>query len=276
MLKRLLATTAALTLMAGMAEARLQLSIGVGATTFTCFDGQLSCDVSGGANNLLTIDQTINGAFVQLTLAQSTFGAQNTLQLSSSNIENTTATPLTVTLLASDTGFTSPVSFVNDSGSLTFNANVGAPNSTLSFFADVNDAQGANPNNTPGTLLESVSGHATTDPDSFAGSNIASFDASAPFSMTEGASLVLRADGSVTGFNQSMTTGVPEPSTWAMLVAGFSLMGLVGARSALAAAGDLVCGRGGRICVSGRFGRTRRFVFLYSDCVDVCIDFCLN
>ena len=31
------------------AAARLQLSIGVGASTFTCFDGQLSCDVSGGA-----------------------------------------------------------------------------------------------------------------------------------------------------------------------------------------------------------------------------------
>ena len=39
--------------------------------------------------------------------------------------------------------------------------------------------------------------------------------------MTEGAALVLRSGGSVTGFNQSMTSGVPEPSTWAMLVVGF-------------------------------------------------------
>ena len=230
MLKRFLASAAALALTAGAAHATLQLSIGVGGGVFSCADGELSCDQSGGAKNLLVIDQTINGAFVQLTLTQSTFGAHNTLQLSSSNIENTTATPLTVTLLASDTGFDAPASFINNSGSLTFNANVGAPNSTLSFFADVLDRQGANPTNTPGALLESVSGHALTDPDSFSGSRLAAFDASAPFSMTEGASLVLRADGSVTGFNQSMETGVPEASTWAMLACGFGLMGLFGLR----------------------------------------------
>ena len=44
--------------------------------------------------------------------------------------------------------------------------------------------------------------------------------------MTEGAALALRADGSVTGFNQAMETGVPEPSTWAMLVVGFIGLGV--------------------------------------------------
>ena len=230
MLKRFLVSAAALALMAGGAQARLQLTINVGASTFTCFDGQLSCDVSGGANNLLTIDQTVGGAFVQLTLAQSTFGKVNELQLSSSNIENTGVTPITVRLLASDTGFAGPASFINNSGSLTFNANVGAPDSTLAFFADAGDVQGANPLNTPGSLLESVSGHALTDPDSFAGSRIASFDALGPFSMTESAALVLRSGGSITGFNQAMESGVPEPSTWAMLLAGFGLLSIVGIR----------------------------------------------
>jgi hypothetical protein len=91
---RLLLTTALFGALATPAAARLQLSIGVGASTFTCFDGQLSCDQSGGANNLLTIDQTINGAFVQLTLAQSSFGKINELQLSSANILNETGVPL--------------------------------------------------------------------------------------------------------------------------------------------------------------------------------------
>ena len=181
---------------------------------------------SGGANNLLTIDTTVGGAFVQLTLTQSTFGLHNSLQLSSSNIENTLGAPITVTLLASDTNFAEPVTFINNSGSLTFNANVGAPDSTLAFWADVANAQGANPSNTPGALLESVSGHALTDPDSFSGSRIAAFIAGAPFSMTEGAALALRGGGSVTGFNQSMTSGVPEPSTWAMLALGFGFMSL--------------------------------------------------
>jgi hypothetical protein len=226
----LVAASVAAMAAASPVEARLQLSIGAGGSTFTCFDGQLGCDQSGGANNLVVVDTTIGGAFVQLTLTQSTFGKLNELQLSSSNIDNLTATPLTVTLLASDTNFVSPVSFINNSGSLTFNSNVGATDSTLKFFADPANGQGANPTNTPGTLLESVSGHAVTNPDSFSGSKIAVFDASAPFSMTEGASLVLRADGSVTGFNQSMQSGVPEPKTWAMMIIGFGLMALIGYR----------------------------------------------
>ena len=218
----LLAGALALALGATPAHARLQLSIGSGASTFTCFDGQLSCDQSGGANNLLTVDTTVGGAFVQLTLAQSSFGAVNSLQLSSSNIENTGLAPITVTLLASDTGFLAPVTFVNNSASLTFNSNVGAPDSTLKFWADAANTQGANPSNTPGALLETVAGHALTDPDSFSGSKVAAFSAGGPFSMTEGAALALRGGGSVTGFNQAMETGVPEPSTWAMLLVGFA------------------------------------------------------
>ena len=129
----------------------------------------------------------------------------------------------TEALTASDTGFASPITAINNSASLTFNSNIGAPDSTLTFFADKLDGQGAP--GTPGTLLESVSGHAVTDPDSFSGSRITAFDASSPFSMSEQAVLALRADGSVTGFNQSMeTTAIPEPATWAMLVIGFGFM----------------------------------------------------
>jgi hypothetical protein len=231
----LLAVALAIAFGSAPAHATLQLSIGAGGSVFTCSDGELSCDQSGGANNLLTVDTSVGGAFVQLTLTQSTFGKVNELQLSSSNIENTTAAPLTVTLLASDTGFLSPVRFINNSGSLTFNSNVGAPDSTLSFFADPLNRQGANPTNTPGVLLTSVMGHAVTDPDSFSGSLVTPFDASAPFSMTEGAALVLRADGSVTGFNQAMQTGVPEPSTWAMLIIGFAGLAWAGLRRAKSA-----------------------------------------
>jgi PEP-CTERM motif len=226
----LVAAALALSAPVGSAEARLQLSIAVGGSTFSCFDGQLSCDQSGGANNLLTIDQTVGGAFVQITLAQSTFGKANELQLSSSSILNQSGVPITVKLLASDTAFVAPVHFINNSGSLTFNADVGAGDSTLQFWADPTNTQGANPTNTPGALLETVSGHAVTDPDSFSGSKLAAFDAGAPFSMTEGASLVLRSGGSITGFNEAMESGVPEPSTWAMLLAGFGLVGLVGFR----------------------------------------------
>jgi hypothetical protein len=229
MLHKLLLTTALAIGLTSAADARLQLTINASGSTFTCFDGQLGCDLSGGANNLLLVDQTVGAAFVQIALAQSSFGAVNELQLSSSNIINNGAAPVTVTLLASDTDFIGPVHAINNSASLTFNANLGAPDSTLRFWADAANLQGANPLNTPGTLLESVSGHALTDPDSFSGSKIAAFDAAGPYSMTEGAALILRSGGSITGFNESMqSTAIPETKTWAMLAIGFAALAFAG------------------------------------------------
>jgi hypothetical protein len=213
------------------ADARLQLSINANGSTFSCFDGELSCDQSGGANNLLVIDQTVGGAFVELTLAQSQTHP-NELQLSSSNIINETGAPITINLVAGDTGFLAPVSFIRSSASLTFNSAVGSGASTLTFFADSLNTQGANPLNTPGSLLESVSGTPATDPDSFSGSRITAFNALSPFSMTERADLSLISGGSITGFNQAMESGVPEPSQWAMLLTGFALMGALGFRKA--------------------------------------------
>jgi hypothetical protein len=198
------------------AHATLQLSINANGATFTCFDGELSCDQSGGAKNLLTVDTTVGGAFVQLTLAQSSTHP-NVLELSSSNILNERAVPITISLLASDTGFAAPVTFIEESASLTFNSAVGSGLSSLEFWADPANAQGANPLNTPGVLLDDVFGAPLTDPASFSGTKLSAFAASDPFSMTEGATLNLIGGASVTGFNQSMQSGVPEPSTWAML-----------------------------------------------------------
>jgi hypothetical protein len=213
------------------ALATLQLSITDGTHTFSCADGQLGCDLSGGANNLLTVDTTLDGFFVQVTLTQSTFGSHNILQLSSANIENNGSAEGTLTFIASDTGFHAPVSNIEESGSLTFNENVGAGLSTVSFFADHANGQGANPLNTPGTLLDSFSDTPATNPDSFAGTHLSAFVSGTPFSMTESASLSVLGGGSVTGFDQAMTSSaIPEPSTWAMLVLGFGGLALAGWR----------------------------------------------
>ena len=59
-------------LLAGMAlaapaSARLQLTVSDGTQTFSCFDGQLSCDSSGGANNLALLNPFNDGTEVQFT-----------------------------------------------------------------------------------------------------------------------------------------------------------------------------------------------------------------
>jgi hypothetical protein len=211
------ASVAALLLAATPAAARLQISITANGATFSCFDGELTCDQSGGANNLLVVDQFVGGAFVQIALAQS---SPDNLQLSSSNIENLTGSPITIGLFAGNTSFVPPVKRIENSASLTFNNAVGSGLSTLEFFADATNTQGANPTNTPGTLLASVAGTPTTNPDSFSGTLNTGFSALAPFSMTESASLNLVGGANITGFNQSMEAIVPEPSTWAMLLLG--------------------------------------------------------
>ena len=207
----LLASTLLAAVGATPAHAVLQISITANGSTFTCSDGEVSCDQSGGANNLLTVDTTVGGAFIELTLTQSTFGKPDSLQLSSSNIENVSGAPISIAFTASDTGFIPPVTHIEDSGSLTFNDAVGSAASSLTFLAN-------------GTVLEMVSGTPTTDPDSFAGSNFAPFVTNSPFSMEEQAHLNLIAGGSITGFNQSMTSGIPEPKTWVMLAIGFGFM----------------------------------------------------
>ena len=227
-MSKFLMTTAILAAIgATPAAAALQLAIDVNGTVFTCADGA-SCDQSSTNKNLLVIDQTVNGVLVQVTLAQSTVGAVNELQLSSSNIENLSGAAANISLEAGDTGFLSPVTFVRDSGSLTFNSAVGSLPSSLSFFADAANGQGAP--GTPGQLLEEVFGTPLTDPDSFAGTNFAAFLANSPFSMTEQASLRLIGGGSITGFSQAMTTGVPEPSQWVMLLSGFGLLAVLGVK----------------------------------------------
>ena len=125
-----------------------------------CFDGELSCDSSGRANNLALLNPFSDGTEVQFTLTQSTFGKQNILQLSSSNIS--ASSTRAITFVASDTNFLNPTSFIKSSASLTFNANIpDATDCCSSVLGGSRQHPEANPTNTPGTLLKTVSGHAT-------------------------------------------------------------------------------------------------------------------
>jgi hypothetical protein len=236
-MKKLLLTTigTAALLAAAPAQARLQISISANGATFSCFDGELGCDQSGGANNLLLVNTSVGGAFVEIALTQAVFGNPNTLELSASSIVNTTGAPITIGLVAGDTDFVAPTRSILESGSLTFNNAIGSGPSSLSFFADRTNVQGANPLNTPGALLDTVTGTPTTNPDSFAGSLLSPFVALTPFSMTESASLALIAGGSITGFNQSeqSLSAIPEPRTWIMMLLGFAGLAYAARRGTL-------------------------------------------
>jgi hypothetical protein len=56
------------------------------------------------------------------------------------------------------------------------------------------------------------------------------FSATSPFSMTMDATFTLGAGGQLNNRGQAMFTAIPEPSTWAMIAAGFAFLGFVGFR----------------------------------------------
>ena len=111
------------------AAARLQITLQSGASTFSCFDGQLSCDQSGGANNLLIVDQTVGGVLVQLALTQSISGAVNPASFSCLRRTSSTRAEFRLRSGCWAATLTSWVRFTpsTTSGSLTFNQNIGAP-----------------------------------------------------------------------------------------------------------------------------------------------------
>lgn len=230
-MKKLLVTTALFAALATPAHAVLQIAFTDGTNVITCADGQ-ACDLSSGPNSLIILNENVGAFHIIGTVAASTFGSPDNLQLSTSLIQNTGSSLGHLSIIVGDTNFVGPVSAVRESASLTFNNATGSGASTLRFFADPNNGQPAGVGlNIPGTQLFTTSGSPLTDPDSFSGTNVSPFFAEGPFSMTETANLALKAGGSITGFNESMATAagaIPEPRTWAMMIIGFALLGLAG------------------------------------------------
>lgn len=224
-------TSAALALaLSAPAHATLQIAFANGASTFFCAD-QTSCDLDGAAKNLLLLNTMVGNIRIEGTFAASTVGP-NDLSVSNLTITNLGSSTATLRMAVGDTGFLSPASFIRSSASLTFN-NDNGQSATLSFFADPLNAQPAGTAfGLPGVNVLTASDTITNSPDSFSGTKDTPFFAGGPFSMAEGASLTLLPGASVTGFNESMSSGVPEASTWAMLLAGFGLLSLFSVRKA--------------------------------------------
>lgn len=223
-MKMLGLAVAALGLMAAPANAVLMVTLQdeLGAT-FHCVDNGGACDFSGAASNLLTLNNTVGSFQVAGTISTSQSGLLNLLSLVNFGAVNTDTVAHTLNMYVSDTNYVGPVSSIAGAAAILFSNAVGSGPSSLDFYADTANTQGANLINTPGVLLFSALQTPTINPQAFLGNDSAAFSDANLFSMTQAAHINLIGGGSFTGFEQNMqsVSSVPIPA------AGFLLGGVV-------------------------------------------------
>jgi hypothetical protein len=215
------------------AYATLQLAANIGGDEFFCADNT-SCDANPTAGVINTNPVTLDGISFTSTSAAASSGSIDFLNSSSLLITNTNSVAVKIVITVSQTGFTAPVNKFSDADSGVWQGSA-ASTALLKWFIDPANAQGAvDSASTPGTLVDTSASTAAFPVLGFSRTDSAILDSlSAPYSMTEQATIVLGAGESLVNRGQSIIgaeTAVPEPSTWAMLGLGLAALAFVGSR----------------------------------------------
>lgn len=231
-MKKLLLSTAAIIGLAYGASpvgATLMISADINGTTFTCVDNA-ACDTNPAVGTLQIADQTIAGVSFLGSAQTQVIGGVNSLDTTSFQLLNTNATPATIQLAVSGTGFTGPVNTFSASGSGTFEyapGNTGS-NIEMSFTGDPTNTQGANtPTDLPGSSLANSGLLTAIDPtgtQAFSFGNNGPFVTAGLFSMSIGTSGLLEPGATLVGRSQAIVAqevGVPEPSSLLLLSTAF-------------------------------------------------------
>lgn len=196
--------------------------------TFHCVDNGGACDFSGAASSLLTLNNTVGSFQVTGTISTSQSGLLNLLSLVNFGAINNDTVAHTLNMYVSDTGFVGPVSNIVGSAGILFSNAVGSGPSSLDFYADTANVQGANLINTPGVLLFSALQTPTTNPQQFLGNDSAPFFDLNAFSMTQVAHINLKGGGSFTDFGMNMQSANAVPIPAALPLLGSALAGFGG------------------------------------------------
>jgi len=242
----LLLATASLFAFASFASAGPILSAQINGVLFCATDNNTACvgnqlpdlDPTAGSLNLGSVN--VGGVIVNSSTHTQDIAAApgdlNILNSQSLQIINNTGGTVTATASIGGIDFNGPVSFVESSGSGTWQTAAGST-IQMNWCADAaNGPGGITPTSCPGVTLATFSDTAGGGVDAFstAGSILTAFAATGPFSMTTQFTMSLVAGGQLNSRGQVMIaelTPVPEPAT--MMLLGTGLLAAFRARKKL-------------------------------------------
>ena len=171
--------------------------------------------------------QNLDGVTVTLTTGNR-LTDPNGLNEANINIDNTNKVAETLNIIVGANGYLGHSDEFKLSGTIITTG--GSAELTGSYFVDGLDTLNGQTTSVVGADIRNFDSLLLTGPDSFSFNGFGAENVFGPFGLAERLTLTLQ-PGAAIGVQGVAMISVPEPKTWAMLVAGFAIMGLVGLRS---------------------------------------------